>query len=350
VQRRGISEKEVDKVEEGLKRKQELPSIRMNKIVSTGSTLLDLAISGTRIKGGGIPAGIIVEISGPSSQGKTGLLISIAGSVIKNGGRVDFLDAEKRLDREYAASLGVTIPDENYHRPRFVPEFFDFILKEWEMPEGDFINMIAADSLDALITKRQEDGKDARGQQRAKEFSEGLRLVCSSISEKNKLIVCSNQEREGESGFTTSGGKGVGFYSSLRIRVKPHFPDKYIKRSINVTLGESKRPVEQTKTIGIRSTCTVFKNDINDNYREAPVSIIFNYGIDDIVENLQYLKSSLKLTRYDIGDGTMVQSLENAVSKVEEMGTQVVLRERVITIWEEIQAAFKQERKPKEWR
>ena len=95
-----------------------------DQVVSTGSTLLDLAISGGRFKEGGVPLGILVEIFGPSGTGKTVLLSQIAGNVQKMGGHIMFHDPEARLNKQFAQMFGL-IPDEiEYTIPNTIPEVF----------------------------------------------------------------------------------------------------------------------------------------------------------------------------------------------------------------------------------
>ena len=147
-------------------------------VTSTGSTLLDLAISGTRIRGGGIPAGILVEIFGPSSSGKTVLLCEIAGYVQKKG-EVMFNDPEGRLNKQFASIFGLRIKDKNYAQPDTVPEIFKAV-RDWK--PGDGHHGIFADSLAALSTDL-EMGKegDKMGMRRPKEFSEELRKTCRML-------------------------------------------------------------------------------------------------------------------------------------------------------------------------
>jgi len=86
-------------------------------IISTGSTLLDLAISGGRVRGGGLPGGILVEAFGPSGSGKTVLLSEIAGAVQRQNGEIMFADPEARLNKQFAAMFGLDLKDDDYSRP-----------------------------------------------------------------------------------------------------------------------------------------------------------------------------------------------------------------------------------------
>jgi len=166
------------------------------KMISTGSTLLDLAISGGRVRGGGMPAGILVEIFGPASSGKTVLLSEIAGAIQRQKGDVMFHDPEARLNKQFARIFDLDTDEMNYSTPDTVPEVFKAVRK-W-VPEGEGIHGVFADSLAALSTdmEMEKDEGDKMGMRRAKEFSEELRKTCRVLSKNNYLMVCSNQIRQ----------------------------------------------------------------------------------------------------------------------------------------------------------
>lgn len=314
--------------------------VRWIQTVSTGSTLLDLAISGGRNKEGRIPGGIIMEIFGPPGSGKTAILSEICASIQANSGQVRFLDPEARLDQEYARIYGVELSKEDYHRPDTVTEMFDDHIWPWKPKRKDVINGIGTDSLAALSTRMEMDDKDKMGMRRAKEFSEGLRKTSRIIRNKNWLIVCTNQLREGTFGETTPGGKGIPFYSSLRIKVKE--VQKIIKE---VMIGKKK----VKKVLGIKTSCYISKSTIDDPYREASIYIIFGYGIDDIRGNLQYLKDMTGTTKYcELGGMEGYVSMERAVKAVERYDCQLKLKEAVMNLWHEIEEKFKIERVKKE--
>lgn len=309
--------------------------------LSTGSTLLDLAIMGKRIRGGGVPGGILVEIFGPSGAGKTALLAEIAASCQSKGGQAKFLDPESRFDQEYSHIYGVNLQPEDYLRPDTVTEMFTNIW-EWQPVNPEVINGVFADSLAALSTKAEMDDDDKYGMRRAKEFSEGLRKTCRLIANNNWLVVCSNQLREGPSGEVTPGGRAIPYYSSLRLRVGPPATGSKITKSANLSNGKK---VE--KIIGIRSQCIVKKSSIDEPFRTCYISIIFGYGIDDIRENLQYIKENLGLNKYKAIDQEFM-SMEKAIAYVEENQLQLQLKDEVIDLWTEIESKFKIERAKKE--
>jgi RecA/RadA recombinase len=310
-------------------------------IVSTGSTLLDLAIFGGRIRGGGLPGGLIVEIFGEAQLGKTAILAEICGCSQNNGGEVKFADPEGRLDREYAEIYGVNLPEDKYWRPDVVEDVFEDI-REWNPTNKNVVNIYGCDSLAALSSRLEMDKGDKMGMKIAKEMSAGLRKTGRLIAEDGyKCLVCTNQLRHGESGSYTPGGKGVPFWASVRISIKAMYKKKFGRDHLitkEVTL-ESNRKVP--KVIGINSLATVIKNSKDDPHRDAYIPIIFNHGIDDIRANLQWQKDMKKAGSYECGDGTTYQAMDYAIQYVERENLELKLREQVIDLWEEIEEKFK---------
>lgn len=313
--------------------------------VSTGSTLLDLAISGGRFRGGGIPGGILVEIFGPSGAGKTVLLCEIAGAVQRQGGEVLFKDPEARLNKQFARMFDLNPDIIDYSTPDTVPEVFKSV-REWTPTSKKKINGAFADSLAALSTDLEmtnTDG-DKMGMRRAKEFSEQCRLTCRELAEKNLLMVCSNQVRQNADAgpygqkFASPGGMAIGFYASLRLRCMGAIKIKEEK-----TIAGKK----VKKVIGVETQIEVFKSSIWKPYRTAPITIIFDYGVDDIRSNLQFIKSMTTNTQYTVSGEALGKSMESAIEAVEDEGLEEVLKEEVIDLWEEIESKFEKERKPK---
>lgn len=306
--------------------------------VSTGSTLLDLIISGGRIRGGGIPAGIICEFFGASGCGKTAVLSEIAASAQVRGGQVLFLDPEARLDKNYAKTFGLTIDIDSYARPDTVSEMFN-ILEDWEPENLDIVNIVASDSLAALSTDLEMESSDKMGMRRAKEFSEGLRKTCRLIKKKKYIIACSNQIRSGTMGGTkTPGGNAIPFYASLRVSMK-----RKSKVEISKQLPSGQR---ETRVIGVETLCEVIKSSIDVPFRSCLIYIIFNHGVDDVRGNLQWLKKVTGDKQYDVFD-RKYQSMADAVRYIEQHDYEDRLRQTVIDLWLEIENEFKVDRKPK---
>jgi RecA/RadA recombinase len=334
------TEQAVAEVEEHVELPVNSTMLDMNTLISTGSTLLDLAISGGVKRGGGVPGGIIVEIYGPPSAGKSALLAEMGASVQAKGGSVKFLDPEARLNLEYCEIYGMSLEAESYSRPNTVNALFDEILN-WKPKNPNALNMIAADSIAALSTEMEMESDDAMGMKRGKDFSKGTRKTCRMIANNNWLIVCANQERDSlQGGKTTPGGYAIPFHASLRIKVAPAYPASKITKTRTIS-GK-----KYEKTIGIHSVCTVTKSIVDDPFRTAGIDIVFGVGIDDIRTNLQWLKEATGASKYDCINMEYAL-MEPAIRYIEENNLEAQLRDKVIDRWLEVEAAFKQERKKK---
>lgn len=338
---RTVVEEMEERVEKGAS--MEAPFEGSSTVVSTGSTLLDLAISGGRFPYGGVPGGILVEIFGPAGAGKTVLLCEMAGAVQRANGSVLFYDPEGRLNRQFSTMMGVDFDRVDYSMPETIRQVFGAV-REWVPKSEAPVHGVFADSLAALTTELEMDGEDKYGMRRAKEFSEQLRLTCRELAKKNYLMVASNQVRQnldaGPYGqrYTTTGGVAVGFYASLRLRFGA--PEKIVK----------KRKVQGrdlSKVIGVETEIEVVKSSVWEPYHKAKVCILFNYGVDDIRANLQYVKEVRQLPVYMIGDRKLSNSLDQAVQVVEEEGLAAAVRDEVVALWREIQEEFREARAPK---
>jgi recombination protein RecA len=342
--RKLLSQQVQQKVNKVKEEKEEFDG-NFGKIISSGSTLFDLAISGGRTRGGGIPGGILVEVFGPSGSGKTVFLSEVAGGVQREGGEIMFHDPEARLNPTFAKLFGMELQEKDHHKPDKVPEVFSAVRK-WEPENMKVINGIFADSLAALSTTTEMDNEDGdkMGMRRAKEFSEELRKTCRIIKQNNYLMVCSNQIRQnldaGPYGqkYVTPGGESIGFYSSLRLRFAK--PEKIkLKRKI---AGK-----EESRVIGVEVLAEVYKSSIWKPFHTAPITILFDYGIDDIRQNLQFMKEKTGSSVYIFENSTLSKSLEESIQIIEQDGLEQRLKKEVIDLWEEIEIKFEQERKPK---
>jgi len=318
------------------------------KKISTGSTLLDLAISGGRFKGGELPAGIVVEIFGPSGIGKTVLLCEIAGGVQRLGGEVKFHDPEGRLNTTFARLFDLELDDEDILHPDIPAEIFKPI-RSWDPKPPDKIHGVFADSLAALESDLELEDKKDEYSRRAKLFSQEFRKTCRIIAKKEFLVCCSNQIRANvnagafEEKFSSPGGQAIGFYSSLRLRVSRGAPFK-IKKVIK------KGSKENSRTIGIKTNIEVYKSTVWKPYQVAPIYILFDYGIDDVRANLQFVKEKTNSTTYGVMEWGFGQSIEDAIKRVEEERLETELRKQTIALWEEEEEKFKQQRvKKRRW-
>lgn len=312
------------------------------KVVSTGSTLLDLAISGGRVKGGGLISGILVVAYGPSGGGKTALACEIAGNIKNGGGEVEYRDAEGRVDKPYAKNFGLDIDEIGYERTRTIKTTFDPLMK-WN-PNPEYINGWIVDSLASLSTEMELESEDKMGMRRAKEFSTTFRQITVPIPEKNAIVFCTNQIRENaDAGLyqrkdINPGGKAIEFYASLILRFSGI---KLIKDEF--TFGKKKKK----EVIGMEATIEVDKSSIWKPHRKAPIIIYFDYGIDDIRANLQYVKDYTGNAWYQVKDKKLSNSMDKAIEMVEEQGLEKKLKKQVIAIWEEYEEKLTVKRKPK---
>jgi RecA/RadA recombinase len=189
-----------------------------------------------------------------------------------------------------------------------------------------------------------KDEGDKMGMRRAKEFSEECRRTCRILTKNNILMVCSNQVRQNSDAgpyglkYRSPGGEAIPFYASLRLRC----------------IGASKIKEEKTinekkvqRVIGVETEIEIFKSSVWKPYRKASIYIMFDYGIDDIRANLQFVKQMTKSTSYVVRDEKAGQSMADAVTYVEKHGLENDLKEQTIDIWENIEDEFKVERKPK---
>lgn len=314
-------------------------------MVSTGSTLLDLAISGSKKRGGGLPGGIMVIAYGPSSSGKSVLACEVAGNVQRAGGMVKYRDTEARLDQQFASLFGIDFKEVDLTHPNTVVDAFNSLHK-WEV-DTSVINGYVIDSLAALSTdiEMEKDEGDKMGMRRAKDFSEQLRKGARMITNNNILLFCTNQIRQNTEAMgmyarkdINPGGKAIEFYASVILRFSSF---SKIRSSVRVAGKEVKR------VTGIEGEIEVVKNSICKPYRTAPITIDFSYGIDDIRENLVFIKRYTGNSMYYVNDTKLSNGLEKAISVVENENLEDELKNQVIDLWEEIENKFYVERKDK---
>ena len=339
--------KRAQEVEKGLTAtgKGEEENVKMDKVVSTGSTLLDLAISGKRRKEGGIPGGILTEIFGPSGWGKTTILGEICASAQSQGGNVIIGDAERRMTPEFMQYMGIRIINDNLHYPHTVSDIEELILNTPESSNGA-IDVTGIDSTASLMSSLEDDKGDKRGSSKAKELHAMCRKVKGEIAKKSRLVCFTNQIQDVQDAMPfapkekTPGGHAVPFYASLRMRIGPSKDGSKITKMVKVGGNEVKR------VIGIRSTVQVVKSSIDAPYREADVCIIFDYGVDDIRANLEYIK---KMTGQKVywAVNQETASLDAAIKIIEEGNLQKELCNAVVDMWTEVEDKFKTVRIPK---
>lgn len=322
-------------------------------LLSTGSTLVDLAISGRRFKGGGIPMGIFVEIFGDSSRGKTVMLLEMAGNCQRMDGDYLFIDPEARVNKEFAKIFDFDITDDKYKKPDTVEEAFSFI-RNWE-PEGDGPHCIFMDSLAAFASKEESENKgdEYSGARKAKEFSQEFRKVCRLIEKKNYLFVATNQIRQnlnaGPFGkkHVTTGGEAPKFYASLRLELKKPAKEGILK------VEKTIRGVKHKENIGVQTNVYVEKSTVSIPHKTGIMRILFDYGIDDIVPNLWYMKRNTKSKSFLLNGDPIGNSLDKATKYIEHDKPKIMkkriklLKRDVCKLWLEIQKELTPDRKRK---
>lgn len=280
-------------------------SAHMNiETIPTGSISLDIALGL-----GGVPKGRIVEVYGPESSGKTTVALHMVAEVQKRGGIAGFIDAEHALDPAYAKNIGVDIDNLYISQPDNGEQALEITET---MVRSGAVDIVIVDSVAALVPKAEIDGDmgDSHVGLQARLMSQALRKLTAVISKSNCIVIFINQLREKVGVMfgnpeTTTGGRALKFYSSIRMDV---------------------RRIEALKQggeiIGNRTRIKVVKNKIAPPFKEAEFDIMFGQGISKEGDILDLAANDNIVVKsgawYAYNDQKIGQGRENAKTFLKE--------------------------------
>ena len=292
-------------------------------VISTGSLNLDMALGV-----GGVPKGRIIEIYGAESSGKTTIALHIAAETQKANGIVAYIDAEHALDPEYAKALGVDVDELLISQPDYgeqALEIADLLVR------SGAVDLIVVDSVAALVPKAEIDGEMSDQQMglQARLMSKALRKLTATLNKSKTTMIFINQIRDKIGGFgfgpqtTTTGGKALKFYASVRMEVK---------RVGSVKQGDD--------VIGNETVVKVTKNKVAPPFKEANFQIMYGKGITRVGEILEMALDNDIVSKsgawFSFGDIRLGQGKENVKVRLEnEKELFEAIEEKVLDIIKE---------------
>jgi len=290
--------------------------------IKTGAITLDMALGI-----GGVPRGRIVEIFGPESSGKSTLALHIVANAQKEGGTAAYIDAEHALDPLYATKLGVNIDDLLISQPDSGEEALNITET---LARSNVVDVIVIDSVAALLPKAELEGEigDSFVGLQARMMSQAMRKLTAALSKSNTCAIFINQIREKIGVMygnpeTTTGGRALKFYSSIRIDI----------RRIGGIKGN------EGHDVGNRVRTKVVKNKLAPPFRQAEFDILFNEGISragsilDVAAELNIVEKrgawfSYNGKRLGQGRDSVRDDLKKNQALLEEIEAAVVLNKK----------------------
>ena len=273
-------------------------------VIPTGALSLDAALGI-----GGVPRGRVIEIYGPEASGKTTLSLHIIAETQKLGGKVAFIDAEHALDPRYAKKLGVDVDELLLSQPDSGEQALEITET---LVRSNAIDAIVIDSVAALVPRAELEGEmgDAHMGLQARLMSQALRKLAGIVKKSNTCLIFINQIRE-KIGImfgnpeTTSGGRALKFYASIRMDIR--------------RIGAIK---EGSLSIGNRVRVKVVKNKMAPPFREVELDIMYGFGISYEADILDLALEADLISKmgswYSYGDERLGQGRENTKTYLHE--------------------------------